>query len=282
MARLIATALLLAALPGMVVQAETPYERGAYLMGSIVACGNCHTPQGPNGPLAGKELSGGTRFDEPPFTAYAPNITPDRETGIGSWTDAQIVAAIREGKRPDRSLIGPPMPIEVYRGMSDADVAALVAYLRKVKPVRNAVPKSVYRMPLPDSYGPPVGAVAEVPAHDRLAYGAYLAGPLGHCIVCHSPMVEGRRDFTKVGAGGPPIAGPDGPVVPPNITPDRAHGIGAWTDAQIKRAITQGIDEHGRALSPPMAYRYYARIRASDLDAIVDYLRSLKPLASAG
>ena len=69
-------------------------------------------------------------FDEPPFKAYAPNITPDRDTGIGKWTDAQLVKAIREGVRPDKSLIGPPMPIEFYRHLSDADLAAIIAYLR--------------------------------------------------------------------------------------------------------------------------------------------------------
>ena len=85
--------------------AETQPERGRYLMSSIVACGNCHTPMGPNGPLPGQELAGGTVFDEQPFTAYAPNITPDKDTGIGSWTDAQIATAIRDGRRPDGSLI---------------------------------------------------------------------------------------------------------------------------------------------------------------------------------
>jgi hypothetical protein len=69
-------------------------------------------------------------------------------------------------------------------------------------------------------------------------------------------------------------------VVPLNITPDRTHGIGGWTDGQIKRAITQGIDPHERTLSPPMAYRYYARIRPADMDALIAYLRTLKPLAS--
>jgi mono/diheme cytochrome c family protein len=282
LSRVIAAALLLAALLTVAppLRAETPFERGAYLMGSIVACGNCHTPQGREAPAPGKELSGGTKFDEVPFTAYAPNITPDRETGIGAWTDAQIVAAIREGKRPDGSLIGPPMPIDRYRGMSDGDVQAIVAYLRKVKPLRNVVPKSVYRIALPASYGPPVESVPEVPRTDPLAYGAYLAGPLGHCIHCHSPLVAGRRDLSRIGAGGPPVGGPDGPVVPPNITPDREHGIGAWTDFQLKRAITQGIDPNQRTLSPPMAYRYYARIRPADLDAIVAYLRSLTPIAS--
>src|SRR5271156_5851285 len=106
--RVIAAALWFAALLTVAppLRAETPFERGAYLMGSIVACGNCHTVQGPNAPAAGRELSGGTKFDEAPFTAYAPNITPDRETGIGGWTDAQIIAAIREGKRPDGTVIG--------------------------------------------------------------------------------------------------------------------------------------------------------------------------------
>jgi mono/diheme cytochrome c family protein len=276
-ASLLLAALLTCAAP---LRAETPYARGAYLMSSIVACGNCHTPQGPTAPLPGKELSGGAKFDDGPFTAYAPNITPDRETGIGAWTDAQIVAAIRDGKRPDGSLIGPPMPIARYRGMADADVAAIVAYLRKVKPLHNVVPKSIYRIALPDSYGPPVGSVPEVPTTDQLAYGAYLAGPLGHCIECHSPRVAGQRDLSRAGAGGPPVGGPDGPVVPSNITPDREHGIGAWTDAQIKRAITEGVDPHQRKLSRSMAYRYYARIRPADLDAIVAYLRALKPIAS--
>ena len=259
------------------VRAETPLERGTYLMSSIVACGNCHTQQGPK---PGPELAGGTKFEEEPFTAYAANITPDRETGIGAWTDAQIITAIREGKRPNGSLIGPPMPIELYRGMSDTDVAALVAYLRKVKPVKNAVPKSVYRIALPPSYGPPVTSIPDVPRGNAVQYGAYLAGSLGHCIECHTPMTNGRRDFSKVGAGGPGIPGPWGVAVPPNITPDREHGLGAWTDADIKRAITKGIGQHDRQLSPPMAYAYYAKIRGPDLDAIVAYLRSLRPLAT--
>jgi mono/diheme cytochrome c family protein len=263
----------------MPARAETLLERGTYLMNAIVACGNCHTPQTPKGPEPGRELAGGTKFDEPPFTAYAPNITQDRETGIGAWTDAQISVAIREGKRPDGSLIGPPMPSDLYRGMSDRDVQALVAYLRKVKPVRNAVPKSVYRITLPPDYGPPLGVVGEVPRSDKVVYGAYLAGPLGHCIECHSPLVAGRRDLSRVGAGGPGIPGPWGVAVPPNITPHK-DGLGAWTDADIKRAITKGIGHGGKQLSPPMAYGYYAKIRGADLDALVAYLRALKQQAT--
>src|SRR5262245_39951741 len=137
---------------GSSVQAETSLERGRYLMQGIVACGNCHTPMGPNGPEFERELAGGLEFKEQPFTAYAPNITPDPETGIGRWSDEQIILAIREGKRPDGSIIGPPMPIGLYRGISDSDARAIVAYLRAAKPVRNPVPKSVYRIPLPPHY----------------------------------------------------------------------------------------------------------------------------------
>src|SRR5476649_2327294 len=97
------------------VQAQKPVERGKYLVESIAGCGNCHTPQGPNGPDMGRALSGGPPIDEPNlFTALPSNITPDAETGIGKWTDAQIKLAIREGKRPDGTLIGPPMPFYYY------------------------------------------------------------------------------------------------------------------------------------------------------------------------
>ncbi len=262
--------------------AETPLERGRYLMESIVACGNCHTPQGPNGPVAGMTLAGGMVIEEAPFTAVASNITPDAETGIGRWTDDQIVRAIREGIRPDGSLIGPPMPIALYRGISDADARAIVAYLRQVKPVKNAVAKSVYRMPLPPNYGPPVGNVAAVPADGSASYGAYMAGPLGHCIECHTPMLaDGRRDWTRTGAGGPPINTPFGPVVPPNITPHAEYGLGRWTDDQIVRAIAKGVSADGRTLNPPMGFAYYDHIMPKDMTALTAYLRSLPPLPTA-
>ena len=262
---------LLAAAP---VLAETPLERGQYLMASITACGNCHTPMGPNGPLAGKELAGGTKFDEQPFTAYAANLTPDNETGIGLWTDAQLITAIREGRRPDGSLIGPPMPISLYRDISDRDAAAIVAYLRAAKPVKNVVPKSQYQMPLPPSYGPPVVSVAEVARSDKLAYGAYLAGPAGHCIECHSSQgANGAPDFRNhLGAGGMGFNGPWGRSIAPNITPSV---LAAYSDADLKKVISTGIRPDGSKLKPPMAVAYYARISEPDMDALIAYLRAL-------
>lgn len=271
---------LLSAVPA--ASAETPaqaqLERGRYLMNGVVACGNCHTPQTPAGPAPGKELAGGTPFQDAAFTAYAPNITPDPETGIGRWTDEQIIAAIREGRRPDGSLIGPPMPVPFYRDMSDSDVKALVAYMRTVPPVKNAVPKSEYRMPLPASWGPPVGSVPDVPRADKLAYGAYLTGPLGHCQDCHTPRLpDGRLEMSRPGAGGQAFPGPWGVSVSRNITSSGKAGLGQWTDAQIKRAITDGVRADGTRLAPPMAFHYYRNIAAGDLDAIVAHLRTLPP-----
>lgn len=253
--------------------AETSLERGTYLMHSIVACGNCHTPQGPKGPLPGMELAGGLEIKDPGFTVYTPNITPDPETGIGKWTDAQIITAIREGKRPDGTIIGPPMPIGLYRGMSDNDVKAIVAYLRTVKPVKNTPPKSQYKMPLPPSYGPPVKNVRDVPRGDKVVYGAYLAGSLGHCIECHSPMGPKGPDIeNKLGAGGFEFFGPWGTSVSANITPT---GIGKYRDSQLKKVITTGIRPDGSHLKPPMGVPYYANMTDQDLDALIAYLRTL-------
>lgn len=269
--------LLLCAAPA---SAQDRVARGKYLVETIAGCGNCHTPQGPNGPLPGKTLAGGNKLvDDKAFTAIAANITQDKATGIGAWTDAQIALAIREGKRPDGSLIGPPMPFGLYRGISDDDLAAIVAYLRTVPAVSNKAEKSTYRIPLPPAYGPPVSGVTAPPKSDKVAYGAYLAGPVGHCIECHTPMVEGGRfDFSRTGAGGMQFPGPWGTSVAANITPSKTRGLGNWTDAQIERAIRTGVSADGRKLFPPMGFPYYAGIANDDMAALIAYLRSLKPI----
>ena len=111
--------------------AQTPLERGKYLVEGVAACGNCHSQRDAKGQvIAARGLSGGMVFDAPVFKAVAPNITPDPETGIGKWTDAQLDKAIREGIRPDGSVIGPPMPIPFLRGVSDQDLAAMDRQIR--------------------------------------------------------------------------------------------------------------------------------------------------------
>ncbi len=261
-----------------VAAAETLLQRGSYLMNGIVACGNCHTPQTQTGPAPGMELAGQFLIDEEGlFKAFAPNITPDKETGIGGWTDQQIIAAIREGKRPDGTIIGPPMPIGLYRGLSDRDVNAVIAYLRQVKPVKNVVEKSTYHIPLPPAYGPPVTNVAEVSQSDKIAYGAYLAGPAGHCIECHTPFVKGHPDFAnQLGAGGFPFKGPWGISVSANITPHE-DGVADLSDGDLAKVIRTGVRPDGSRLLPPMGVYYYANINDGDMAAIIAYLRQLKP-----
>jgi mono/diheme cytochrome c family protein len=259
-----------------VATAETPLERGTYLVQGIAACGNCHTTQGKNGPLPGMELAGMPNFyDLPGMKIHTPNITPDPETGIGTWTDDQIITAIREGKRPDGSMLGPFMPFEMYRGISDTDVQAIVAYLRHVKPVRHEVPRSVFNVPIPQSYGPHVEHVADVPRADPVAYGRYLAGPVGHCMECHTPWTDTGADYAnRLGAGGNEFPGPWGVSVSANLTP---AGLKSRTDDDIKKIITTGVRPDGSPMLPPMGFPYYAHISDSDLDAIVAYLRSLPP-----
>ncbi|MBE9609275.1 c-type cytochrome [Chitinilyticum piscinae] len=251
--------------------------RGKYLMEGPVACGNCHMARDAQGaPLPDKGLSGGMLFDEAPFKAYASNITPDAATGIGKWTDAQLKKAIREGIRPDGSLIGPPMPIGFYRKLSDADLEAIVAYLRAQPPVVNVVPKSEYRMPLPPNYGPPVGKVKAPPAGKSAQYGEYLA-TIAHCMECHTPRdAKGMLNFSQLGAGGQEFKGPWGVSVAPNLTP-HANGLKDWRDADIATAIRSGKDNQGWPLKPPMGFPFYANISESDMQALIAYLRSLKP-----
>jgi mono/diheme cytochrome c family protein len=267
-----------------VVTRQTLLERGAYLMNGIVACGNCHNTRGPKGRFVeGMELAGGLVVAEEPFTARVPNITPDMATGIGAWSEAEIITAIREGTRPDGSLIGPPMPFSQYRNMSDNDVKAIVAYLRQVPAVTHKVEKSEYRMPLPPAWGPPVGSVADVSNADPVVYGGDLAGPLGHCVECHTPMEQGRSDFeNRAYAGGLHLPlGPDMILITANITQDKETGIGAWTDAEIVTALTKGVRPDGGKLHPIMPYGFYANMNMADIEALVAFLRTVKPVANA-
>ncbi len=274
-----AVALGLAVLAGPVRADNGDLARGRYLLNGVVACGNCHATRGAQGEVVpGQELAGGFAIELPEFRAVAPNITPDRETGIGAWTDAQIVAAIREGKRPDGSIIGPPMPIEFYRDMSDNDVRAIVAALRAVPPVRHAVEKSKFNIPLPPAYGPPVTHVPDVPRQNQVSYGRYLA-TIGHCLECHTPRVKGRLDEAHLGAGGRELPAPAGGVLlSPNLTRANPDGMARWTDAQVKATLRTGVRPDGRQLVRLMAFDWYKTMRDDDMNALVAFLRTLKPV----
>jgi len=256
-------------------QAETPLERGKYLVDTVMTCHNCHTPRGPNGPMFDKALSGGMHFDEPPFDVTASNITPDKDTGIGSWSDAELKTFLRTGVRPNGVPVAVVMPTAFYRIMTESDLNAIVAYLRSLPAVKNQVPTPVYRVALK----PPTVPNAETPMADAdlgdtVKRGFYLA-TIGHCMECHSPLGPRGRDFTKLGAGGFEMKGPWGVSVSRNITSSKEKGLGAWSDDEIKRAITQGISRDGSKLKPPMGFPFYAKMKTADLDAIVAYLRTV-------
>src|SRR5215469_16110158 len=121
-------------------------KRGDYLVNTIMTCGNCHSPKGPPSAVAGKEFTGGPPFDLPPFTVTPSNITQDKETGIGSWSDADIKKLLRTGVRPNGVPIASIMPVGFYGIITDSDMDAIVAYLRTLKPISNKVPDPIYKM----------------------------------------------------------------------------------------------------------------------------------------
>ena len=257
--------------------------RGEYLVEGIAGCGNCHSGRDENGELVeGLEYAGNFVIEEPIFTAYAPNITPDPETGIGEWTDEQIERAIREGIREDGTLMGPPMAFAYYRDISSTDMAAIIAYLRSVPPVSREVPESIVNMELPPAWVEPVTEpVPDIPPSDRLAYGRYLSHTIGHCTQCHTPLAEESiGDFSRIGSGMnlyPLPFGYDWSALAANITQHETLGIGAWTDDEIKRAIVYGISRDGRELLPFMGYSYYEKVSDEDLDLIVEYIKTFPP-----
>jgi mono/diheme cytochrome c family protein len=259
-----------------VALAETPVERGNYLVNSLLTCGNCHSPKGPPQAIAGKDFSGGLSWDEPPFKVTAPNITQDKDTGIGNFTDAQIKTVLRKGVKPDGVPVAMVMPSGFYEIMTESDLNAVVAYLKTLKPVSNKVPDPIYKMP----QGHPIPPGADKPyteamLTDKVKKGFYLA-TISHCMECHTPFGARGRDFAnRLGAGGAEFPGPWGVVHSRNITSSKTKGLGDWTDAEIKRAITQGIRKDGTKLTGPMGFDLYARMTETDLDAVVAWLRTV-------
>jgi mono/diheme cytochrome c family protein len=255
--------------------AQNAVPRGDYLVNTIMTCGNCHSPKGPPAAIAGKDFSGGLEFDEPPFKVTAPNITPDKATGIGNWSAAEIKKSIIDGVRPNGVPLAPIMPSDYYAILTPGDADAIVAYLQSLKPVSNKVPDPIYKQPFslhrfPGTEKP----MAAADMTDKVKHGFYLVS-IGHCLECHTPMVQGRLELDKIGKGGREFPGPWGTSVSRNITPSKTAGIGDWTDAEIKRAITEGKRKDGSPMKPPMGYGYYAGMTDSDLNDVIAYLRTL-------
>jgi mono/diheme cytochrome c family protein len=160
--------------------------------------------------------------------------------------------------------------------MTERDLNAVVAYLHTLKPVSNRVPDPIYKIPQGHPI-PPGGdkPFTEAMLNDKVKKGFYLV-TIAHCMECHTPMGPRGREFaTSFGAGGFEMPGPWGVSVSRNITSSKSKGLGNWTDAEIKRAITQGISRDDSHLKPPMGFSYYATMTDADLDAIVAYLRTV-------
>jgi mono/diheme cytochrome c family protein len=274
-------------------RAATQLERGSYLVNTIMACGNCHSPRDAQGKLTpDNALSGGLKFTVPPFVATASNITPDRETGIGTWSDDEIKRGLTQGLRPEHGpMAGVPlaavMPTNFYKALLPSDLDAIVVYLHSVKPVHNQVADPVYNLPVKrEPYPDAERGFANASFSGPVAHGKYLV-TIGHCMECHAAWSRGVSDFTNgIGRGGRPFGPTDvhgfdpnwQGAIAPNITSDRTAGIGSWTDDEIKRAITKGLARDGHPLKPPMAYSFYAGLTDGDVRDIVAYLRTLPPL----
>ena len=248
--------------------AESPIERGAYLVNAVAACRSCHTPRDPSA----APLSGGTRYGSGPAAEFAANITPDVETGIGNWSKQQIIDAVRLGVRPDGSHIGPPMPQGAYRFMSDDDAAAVADYLKSVPPVRHAVPRATPDAASPETVRPALTAKQNSPADAPVSRGSYIVTAVAHCTECHDRSTSSPSQDTA--PSNRVFRGPWGVVTAPSIAPE---ALTAHTDAELTTLITTGKRADGSALIGPMPVGAYAGLRPDDLAAIVAYLRDQSP-----
>jgi len=269
------------------VAAETPLERGGYLVNAVMACDGCHTPRGPGGAFVmEKRFSGGSQtWDEPAFVVKGANITPDLDTGIGTWSEDDLRRVLIDGVRPAHARLGgvplaPQMTFRFYKILTRHDLDAVVAYVRSVAPIRNEVQVPTYKAPMQEFLIP--GAerpIEESALRDPVRRGFYLA-TIAHCMECHARRPDGVYDFKNwLGKGGHEMTGPFGAVTVRNITSHPTAGIGAWTDAEIKRALTDGVSRDGRRFKFPMARQvHYSHMTEADLDALVAYVRTLPPL----
>jgi mono/diheme cytochrome c family protein len=275
-----------------IVVQRTPERvaRGAYLVKHVGVCFACHSPldKATHMPLAGQMGAGGRRFGREeglPGNLYATNLTPDPETGLGNWTDGEIIRAVREGVSKDGHALFPLMPYPNYRQMSDADVQDIVAYLRTIPAVKNPVPKRELDFPvnlIVNTIPKPLTAAvppAPSPQGDPVARGKYVAA-MASCMECHTPQTPRGPDKARFMAGGFPFVSEGHTVWMPNITPDKETGVGSWTDAQIASAIRFGQRPDGRQLSPVMPWPFYNGMAPEDAAAVAAYLRTIPPLKS--
>lgn len=257
-------------------------DRGRYIVEGVAHCFQCHSEvnwKKDAQPKPGKK-GGGSVFEEDVFSwLVAPNISPDVETGAGSWTDEQFARAIRDGIGHDGRRLFPMMPYLNFRHMSEEDLASVIVYIRSIPPVRNVLPKTMLPEAVKGMLPPVQPSLASVPGPDmsnRIARGQYLT-TLGNCGSCHTPMNQQGQPLTQLAfAGGVHFKGAWGELSSANITPD-ASGISYYDEALFLTALRTG-HVGARKLNPLMPWTYFRNMNDDDLKAIFAYLRSLPPV----
>lgn len=246
-------------------------ERGAYLVRGVMGCGHCHTPGSASGGEQGPELSGDV-WDFGEFHNTVPNITPDMETGIGSWSEDQIVHALRTGERPDGTRLSAFMPWQWYQHMADYDIYSVAKFLKSIPAVDHKVARNTFTGS-PDDLNRPMPDMPPADPSDKVAYGRYLAG-IGHCMECHTK----NGDFANaMGAGGYEFDVGPFIVTSTNITPDPVNGIPGWTVDDFKTLFKTGKRPNGTEVFPLMGIEYYKTMTDADMEAIALYLKSIPP-----
>jgi mono/diheme cytochrome c family protein len=260
-------------------------ERGRYVA-TAGGCVGCHTDVKGGGP----EFAGGRALKTPFGIFYGPNITPDPETGIGRWSDADFLRALREGVRPDGARYYPVFPYTSFTGISDQDALALKAYLFSLPPVRRESRPHEIRFPFSLRvvmrawqwlFFTPARFMAPADYDEAEARGAYLVEALSHCGECHTLRDRfGVKIADKTLSG--TVDGPDGEKVP-NITPDPATGIGEWSNEDVLRVLANGLlpdfDAVGGAMGE-VVRSTTSRLTNADRAAIAAYLRRVPPVVN--
>jgi mono/diheme cytochrome c family protein len=259
-----------------------PLARGRYLA-QAADCEACHTAEG------GQPFAGGRPFKTDFGTIYSPNITPDPKTGIGSWSDADFLKAVHQGRTPDGEHLYPAFPYAAYTYLTDQDVLAIKAYIFSVPPVSNVAPPNGLRFPFNQRGLMAIWGLLYNPDHrfepvaDQSAQwnrGAYLVESLGHCGDCHTPRtllqaLNNRKKFSGGVAEGWRAY---------NLSSDAASGIGAWTPEELQHYLTTGHSMNRGSAFGPMAqavHLSFQNLTPSDINAIIAYVRSVPPVTSA-
>ena len=257
-------------------------ERGRYLTEGVLQCFVCHSDRDwtkPGAPPAAGRKGAGHVWEDRPWLV-SPNLTPDNESGAGTWTDDMFARAIREGIGHDGRVLHPQMWYGAFRHLSDEDLASVIVYLRSLDPVRNPLPVTK----LPVDRKPLVARApldAPVPAPDLstpVARGAYLAR-LADCQGCHTAWEAPMNPGFFGGGNLIEIFGRP-PVFSANLTP-APSGIGAYYDATMFREVMRTGRLKGREISAAMPWVVFGNMSDEDLDALFAYFRSRHPVNHA-